>query len=217
MKNILIITAFLAFLPFIGCNKPEVIPAPSERIELKQHFIGTINGTQVEWTKNVDGYKNITASEYEIDTALYIFHWKYYAGMASEADPKTVRIGIGSLQHDPNVRADPSIESFKNFVAKFGDPNTAPGFSDNASDGFEVQYVDPAGSRQKSDETNPGTYTFTNLQYKEDQNGEYMTFVCKFSATVYDKRRDTAKMIDTIHKLSVIQDATFTGYFKRVK
>jgi hypothetical protein len=217
MKKILVIAAIFAFLPFIGCKKPEVIPIPSEKIELKQKFIGTINGTQVEWTKNVNGYRNITASEYVVDTAVYIFYWKYYAGMGSELDPKTVRIGIGSLQHDPNVRADPSIESFKNFVARFGDAATAPGFSDNAFDGFEVQYVDPSGSRQKSEASDPGTYAFSNLQYKEDKNGEYMTFVCKFSATLYDRRRDTVNMVDTVYKASTIQDATFTGYFKRAK
>ena len=218
MKKLPLIAAILAFLPFIGCKEPEVIPTPpDDKVVLKEHFVGSINGTTVEWTKNVNGYRNLTNSSYIIDPDNYKFYWKYYAGMASDSDPKTVRIGIGSLLHDPNVSADPGIESFKNFVAKFANPSTAPGFSDNAFDGFEVQYVDPAGSLQKSEEANPGTYTFSNLEYKEDRDGEYMTFVCRFNATVYDKRRDTVNMVDTIHKLSVIQDATFTGYFKRKK
>lgn len=217
MKKILFIAALIAFLPFVSCVKPEIVPTPTQTAELTQHFIGTVNGTQVEWTKNVNGYKNITSSEFVMDSTTNQLFWKYYAGMGSETDPQTVKIGIGSLEHDPNVSADPSIETFKNFVAKFGDPNTAPDFSDNAEDGFQVVYVDASGSVQKSEAADPGTYRFTNLKYKEDQNGEYMTFVCEFSAAVYDKRYDDVTMTDTIFKKSVIQGAKFTGFFRRTQ
>jgi len=215
MNKILAVAALLAFLPFVGCHKPEVIPAPTEALDLKQHFTGTINGTGVEWTENVNGYKVFTENSYILDTANYIFNWRFYSSMQSLADVKSISIGIGSLQHDPSVSADPSISDFKNFVMKFADPNTAPDFSDEALDGFQVIYRDAAGDLLKSDESDPGTYSFSNVQYKEDKDGEYMTFVCTFSAPLYDYRLDTATNMDTVYKYALIENAKFTGYFKR--
>lgn len=217
MRKIHTIAAFLAFLPFVSCVEPEVIPAPTPQLNMKEHFIGTINGSQIEWTKNVNGYRIRPENDFLLDTVNYDFGWRFYTGMGSETDPKTVKIGIGALEHDPNVQADPSIESFKNFVMQFADPATAPPFSTNAAAGFEVQYRDASGELLKSVETNPGTYAFSNIQYKEDQNGEYMTFVCDFSATVFSFRRDTATNMDTIYKQAEITNARLSGYFRRTK
>ncbi|MCT4560927.1 MAG: hypothetical protein N4A41_06075 [Crocinitomicaceae bacterium] len=215
MKKLPIIAATLAFLPFVACNKPEVVPTPTEKAELNTHFIGTINGTQIEWTKNVSGYANYSSLEYYLDTNTNVYYYKYYGGMKSDTDPKMVRVGLGSFIADPTVQAAPSIEKFKSFIQSYADPNTAPEFKNNAFFGFEVQYRDAAGDLFKSDTTVPGSYVMKDLKYSEDVNGDYMSYTCEFEATVFHKRRDTVNNIDTINKMAVIQNAVLKGWFRR--
>lgn len=215
MKKIPVIAAILAFLPFVACHKPEVVPTPAQKATLNVHFQGIINGTDVEWTKNVNGYKMVPTHETSPNATPGLVDWKYYAGIESDADPTAIRIGLGSMLHDPTVSPEPSQASFEAFIRSFGDPATAPGYSDKAEDGFELQYVDQAGDLFRSEEATPGTYSFSTIEAKKDDNGDYIQFTCAFDAVVFHRRHDNVNNIDTINKTAVIQNAVFTGWFKR--
>ena len=57
MKTLKIFSLFLALsLIFSSCIEHEVIPAPVNTVDLNAAFIGFVNGTQVEFTQNVNGY-----------------------------------------------------------------------------------------------------------------------------------------------------------------
>ena len=55
MKKVIALFAFGSVF-LAGCPKHEIIPAPTPKVELESHFIGIVNGTQIELTQNVDGY-----------------------------------------------------------------------------------------------------------------------------------------------------------------
>ena len=52
-------TIFLGFM-MNSCIKHEVIPPPIATVDLNSSFEAVINGTDVEWTQNVEGYKSYT-------------------------------------------------------------------------------------------------------------------------------------------------------------
>lgn len=215
MRKLPIIAATLAFLPFVACNKPEVVPPPSEKATLNSHFIGTINGTQIEWTKNVNSYANYSSLEFYLDTNTNVHNYRYYGGMSSSIDPKMIRVGFGSFISDPNVQASPSIETFKSFLMTFADPNTAPDFAENAVGGFEIQYRDAAGDIFRTvDSSTTNSYLVKDLKYSEDVNGDYMSYTCEFSGVLYHTRKDTNN-VDTINKIAIIQNAALKGWLKR--
>ncbi len=208
MRKISILAAILAFTPFISCNKAEVIPAPATQIELKVHFQGTFNGTGFEWTKNVNGFAHIAAIESSVDPGNGLTRLRYYSGMNSTSDSHSIKIGIGSLQHDSKVSEYPTLSTFESFVGTFEGPG-APGFSDGAQSGFEILYTDAAGDVFRSEQATQGNYTFTDVVTKQDTEGDYIQFTCNFDGILYHRR------MDTINKMVNVQNAVLTGWFKR--
>ena len=47
---------FLVILFSSSCIEHEVIPPPVNTVDLNCYFVGFVNGTQVEFTQNVQGY-----------------------------------------------------------------------------------------------------------------------------------------------------------------
>lgn len=216
MKKLPIIAALLAFLPFVACNKPEIVPAPTEKASLTTHFLGTINGTQIEWTKNVNGYTNTSSLENFYDSVAQAYNFVYYGGMASSSDPKQIRLGFGSFQADPKVQTSPSIATFKDFIMSFGDPATAPDFANGAIGGFEIQYVDAAGILFRTIDTSTvNDYTVTDIKFSEDEKGDYMSYTCAFNATLYYIVRNKANDADSVAKTAVISNAVMKGWLTR--
>ena len=63
---------FFTLLLFVGllfsaCIEHEVIPAPETTVDLNAAFIGFVNGTQVEFTQNVNGYGAIAINAEDIN------------------------------------------------------------------------------------------------------------------------------------------------------
>ena len=57
MKTKGIYTFFFLFVLFTtSCIEHEVIPPPVNTVDLNCYFVGFVNGTQVEFTQNVQGY-----------------------------------------------------------------------------------------------------------------------------------------------------------------
>ena len=64
-----------AGLLFSACIDHEVIPAPENTVDLNSAFVGYVNGTQVEFTQNVNGYGAIACCR---RTASTNFIWRKF-------------------------------------------------------------------------------------------------------------------------------------------
>ena len=73
MTRLPIIAAILVGMAFTGCQKAEVIPTPAEKADLKVHFEGIINGNDIEWTKNVNGFFHEPVSNIMVDEGTECF------------------------------------------------------------------------------------------------------------------------------------------------
>jgi hypothetical protein len=226
MKKILVSALLLSVLPFVGCNKAEVIPAPDNKADLKIHFQGVINGSDVEWTKNVEGYaadarKWITTYD-DPSSGMQMNRLAYVCGMRSDSKYSSISIALGSLQQDATLGTSPNATTFHTFMdaflAPYAPPSTtvAPPYSDSAIMGFEVRYVDEQNRLFRSDETTPGTVSFSNYVDKEDNSGEYRQFDVTFSCQVKHWGKTVLlPPTDSVLSTAYIQNAVLTGYFKR--
>jgi hypothetical protein len=219
MKKIIIAAFLLSALPFVGCNKAEVIPTPTNSADLKIHFEGIINGSDVEWTKNVLKYAAVPSDSLrpylDAMTGISYLNLSYYCSMKSSSEVSSIAIGLGALQQDPTLGTRPNAITFKKFLDSLAVPGAAS-YSDTTKAGFEVRYVDAQGRLFRSDETVPGLVNFSELVEKEDDNGAYMQFKCEFSCVVkHWGKTVTLPKIDSVYATANIQNATFIGYFKR--
>lgn len=212
MKKIFVIALIFSGLMLVQCKKPESIPAPSSSADLKLHFEGIINGSDVEWTKNVEGYKGVSRLQLTDQIGTNLKDLAYYFGMFSDAKNSYVEIGIGSLPQDPNLGTRPTITTMRNFL----DNNMLPNYSDTARAGFEVLYKDELGRFYRSDETAPGTIEYSDFVEKEDNNGQYIQFKATFSCIVkHWGKTVTTPLMDSVHATAAIQNATLIGYYTR--
>jgi hypothetical protein len=209
----------LSILPFVGCNKAEVIPAPTNSADLKIHFEGIINGSDVEWTKNVLKYKaeatSIATPYFDQMTGINYLNLAYYCNMKSSSEVSWIGIGLGSLQQDPTLGTRPNATTFRAFMDANSDP-LMPVYSDTAKAGFEVRYTDANGNLFRSDETIPGFVLFSELEEKQDDAGDYIQFKCEFSCVVKNWRPSKLDpLVDSVYATATIQNAVLNGYFKR--
>lgn len=211
MKKAFIFSVIFAGVTFLGCKKPETIPAPSTSADLKIHFQGVINGSDVEWTKNVNGYKAISRKILD-PQPMNLYNLSYYCGMFSNSKVSSIEIGLGSLVQDATLGTSPNMTTFRAFM----DNNMNPLYSDEAVAGFEVRYTNENGQLFVSDETNPGLVEFLDYEEKEDNAGEYIQFTAKFTCLVkHWGTTVTLPIQDSVLATATIQNAILTGYFTR--
>lgn len=207
MKKTILLLALGSFL-FTGCPKHEVIPAPVPHVELYSEFLGTINGTNVELTQNVNGYYNEALKTKVILTSPTPSYAIYSAEMKSSQSLVAIKVNLGSVYFDAAVADDPTLEVWTSFFEANDDPDDPP-YTAGAMDGFEVVYRDGTGAVWTADLTAPGnTVKFTNVVQESDGTGDYVKFLCTFDCTV------TRTVGPNTYTL-LIEDAQFTGYFKR--
>ncbi|MDG1347273.1 MAG: hypothetical protein P8M61_09235 [Crocinitomicaceae bacterium] len=212
MKKIFLITLIFSGLMLVQCKKPESIPAPSNTADLKIHFEGIINGSDVEWTKNVDGYKAVARSQYTPQLTGNLLDLAYYCGMFSNSKNSSIEIGLGSLPQDPTLGTRPTTTTMRTFM----NANLLPNFSDTARAGFEILYTDENGRLFRSDETAPGFIEFMDLEEKEDNGGQYIQFKATFSGVVrHWGKTITTPLMDSVLATATIQNATLIGYYTR--
>lgn len=213
MKNIrkYALLAFAA-LAFASCNKREIIPAPTPRVELKNHFIGTINSTDVELTENVNGFTGTSdvtmiVSPNAIDSAVY------QSEFSSNSSLQSIKILHGSVLFEAASSSKPSLAYFKSFYTS----NTQPDFSNEGKAGLAIEYRDAAGKVWKTREQNTTpieTSQYVYLEQKTDVSGDYMLFRLNFNTVVYRDQYDAAT--ETTTELALpITNATYTGWYKR--
>lgn len=187
-----------------GCPKHEIIPAPVPKVELSAHFIGTINGTPVEWTQNVDGFFLEATKTKIIVPSPALSSAVYYADFKTDQSPVSLKLALGSIQWDASLANDPSLTEFNNFF--LGTQN--PTYSAGAAAGFEVIYRDGFGNIWTSDETDPGTVTFSNIEQESDATGDYSKFTCEFDCILH-------RTVGPNEYTLAIENAVYSGWFKR--
>ena len=210
MKNIKIVSIALlsGILLFGSCMKHEIIPAPSKKVDLYCYFQGTINGTDIKWTQNVNGYTCYTSKTKIIVPSPDLSSAIYYAKMGSSSKTQFVKLGLGSVAWDAYAADVPTLTLFNDFYKIMVNPP----YSDGALAGFEVTYRDAQGiewvSHQNS--VNFQSVAFSDIVQESDVDGDYSKFKCLFDCYVYYQNPVT-----TAWDSLPINNAQFTGWFKR--
>lgn len=189
-----------------GCPEHEIIPAPTPEAELNAHFMGTINGTDIELTQNVDGYYLEATNNKQLNPSPTPSKARYNANFKSEQSLVSISISLGSVIWDASISSDPTLSLFNSFFTS----NLTPAFSLDADAGFEVVYRDGFGNVWESDAGSaaPQDVVFSNIVQESDASGDYSKFTCTFNCTVY---RTVGP--DTFSLL--IEDAVYEGWFQR--
>jgi len=210
--------AFLATLLLLissACIEHEVIPPPSNKVDLNASFVGYINGTQVELTQNVNNYLGLALDTQIVNVAPVMSKVIYSFGMASTANPQNISLSFGSLEWDATGSATPTLPMFNDFhMTNSGNPvpfKDVATLATNSINGVQVSYTDNTGKFWISRETDPGqTANFTIIKQASDGNGDYSLFEVTFSCKVWyvDPQTSAEESIQ-------INNAKLRGWFKR--
>lgn len=218
-KSILASTLVIAALA--SCVKHEVIPAPEPKVELVCNFTGTINGTDVEWTQNVDGFflessKSKFVPPTGLSTAIY------YSEIKSTDNLNSIRLNMGELSWDSGVTGDPTLSIFNGFFTANPIPTYTLGAITTGANtaGFEVEYRDANGDVWLTNDTDPNTIEFTEIVQESDKTGDYSKFVANFNCTAYHTFMYIDNLIsppDTTYvtESRAINNGVFRGWYKR--
>jgi len=211
--------AFLAsLLLFIGsaCIEHEVIPAPSNKVDLNASFAATFNGTQVEFTQNVDKYLGFALDTQVINSAPILSRQIFVSGMSSTNNLQSLTLTFGGLEWDATGNSAPTLPMFNDFHMSNSD--TPIPFKDmaslvaNSADGVQVTYTDNTGKVWISRENEPlgQIANFTILKQASDASGDYSLFEVNFSCVVWYVDSQTG-----VEESLSIANAKFRGWFKR--
>jgi hypothetical protein len=196
----------------LGCVKHEVVPVPIDSVKLKPHFTATINGTDVEFTDDVDGFNGTDSQDLNILSGTSDkSSVKYYCDMNSNLISTSIKVGIGKILFDASAVDRPTLNEFNDFfTAKL---STDVYYSDNAEDGLVVIYRDAFGNTwtSKQNSINTQMVDFTKVTNQSDDTGDYSLFSVDFSCHVYRTVKVSPLEIDSLR----IDNATFEGWFKR--
>ncbi len=210
MKNLKFKVAALFSVGLLlgSCIEHEVIPAPVPTVDLKCSFVGTINGTGVEWTQNVQGYNCFTDKTKYLVSSPQLSSAVYYSEMSSTQTLVSIKVGMGSVMWDAASVADPTLPIFNGYFQS----NLTPDYSNNASNGIEIQYRDPQGKiwASKDNSVNLQTAVFSNIKQESDATGDYSMYTLNFECYVY--HYDIG--LDELDSLR-IQNAVLKAWFKR--
>jgi hypothetical protein len=223
MKLKSILAASLVIAALASCVKHEVIPAPEPKVELVCNFTGTINGTDVEWTQNVDGFF-LESSKSKIVPASGLSSAIYYSEIKSTDFLNAMRLNIGEMLWDANVTSDPTLSIFNGFLTANPIPTYTLGaiLSPANTAGFEVSYRDANGDVWLTKDTDPNTIEFTNIVQESDKTGDYSKFVANFDCTVYHTFEIITPSVppavgDTVwvEQSLPVANGVFKGWYKR--
>ena len=191
-----------------SCIEPEIIPAPTPKAELNCHFSGTINGTAIDLTENVNGYGMTTTKAKILLPSPALSSAVYYSEMSSLESAVYVKLGLGSITWDAAGSTDPSISVFNAFFSS----NISPVFSNNAQNGLEVTFRDVSGNIwvSKTPNVNAQNALFSSITQESDASGDYSKFTCNFNCYVYRVNPQTSTL-DSLR----IQNGKLTGWFQR--
>jgi hypothetical protein len=218
-KSILASTLVIAALA--SCVKHEIIPAPEPKVELVCQFIGSIDGTDVEWNQNVSGFY-LESSKSKIVPPSGLSAAVYYSEIKSSENLSAMRLNIGQMKWDANVTSDPDLNVFNSFFAQYTIPTYTLGavLTPTNTAGFEVAFRDGNGDIWTTKDTDPNTIEFSNIVQESDKTGDYSKFIANFDCVVYH----TFMYIDNIvsppdttyvEEALPITNGVFKGWYKK--
>ena len=210
--------AFLATLILLissACIEHEIIPPPSNKVDLNSSFVGYVNGTQVELTQNVNNYLGFALDSQIVNTAPILSKVIYVSGMASMSNAQSITLSFGSLEFDATGSATPTLPMFNDFhMTNSGNPvpfKDMTTLATNNVNGVQVVYTDNTGKSWISRESDPGqTANFTILKQASDGTGDYSLYEATFSCKVWYVDPQTS-----VEESIQITNAKLRGWFKR--
>ncbi len=198
-----------------SCVKHEVVPAPVNTVDLNASLNCYVNGTQVEFTQNVNGYKALAGKDVYVYASPILSKVIYSSSISSAYSSQALKISFGALDWDASANATPTLTMFNDYhssnsqvVVPFKDYSNLVNFN---VDGIQVEYTDKNGIIWKSKESDPNqSATFTVLKQASDNTGDYSLFECTFSCKVwaYDIQLQQEIPID-------INNVVFKAWFKK--
>lgn len=192
-----------------SCNKREIIPPPERKVELKNHFIGKINGSDIELTLNVNGYSGTSGVDLIINAST-LDSAVYYSSFKSTQTPQAITVGHGSLIFDWGASERPTLATFESFY--MSGLNLTPVLSGSGLNGFMVTYTDGTGKEFKSNTV--GNVTYATMAIESDSSGDYAKFKVGFDAEVSRTYFDVDAGMDVTDYI-MITNAVYTGWYKR--
>ena len=200
-------------LLFSACIDHEVIPAPENTVDLNSAFVGYVNGTQVEFTQNVNGYGAVAMNAEDINPSPTPSHMTYGSKIKSNSSAynQAIRVKFGTLDWDVSQNSYPTVSMFNDWLNVWA--NTPVSFSDQGLNGIEIEYTDNSVDANKwvSRESDPGqTATFVIKKQESDNTGDYSLFECTFSCLVW--RYNTQTELDESVN---IENGKITSWFKK--
>lgn len=210
MKILINSLAVLSFgIILFSCNKREIIPAPEKKVELKNHFYGKINGSDLELTQNVNGYigssgVDLIINSSTLDSAIY------HSVFSSPNTSQAVSVGHGSIVFDANASDRPSIGTFESFYQS--GLNLAPMFFPAGLKGFAFTFTDGSAREWKSKDF--GTANYSKMAIESDASGDYAKFKVNFETKVYHTHLNIVTQLLETDSMTVT-DAIYTGWYKR--
>jgi hypothetical protein len=175
-----------------SCIEHEVIPPPTNTLDLNATFVGYVNGTQIEFTQNVLNYKGYSDKKTAIYASPALSKMLFISEMKSVTDQRAVRLTFGSLDWDASANSTPTLTMFNDFHTStsgidlpFRDEATLLDVA-NTIDGIQIEYTDQAGLVWISKQSDPGQIAkFTVLDQATDKTGDYSLFEVTFSCKVW--------------------------------
>jgi len=196
-------------LIFSSCIEHEIIPAPETTVDLNAAFIGFVNGTQVEFTQNVNGYGAIAMNAEDINPSPTPSHMTYGSKIKSIYNDQAIRVKFGTLDWDVSQNSYPTVSMFNDWLNTWS--NTPVSFSDQGLSGIEIEYTDNNGVSWVSRESDPGqTATFVIKKQESDNTGDYSLFECTFSCLVWRINPQT-----NLDESVIIENGKITSWFKK--
>lgn len=193
MKIVSIYFSILLVLSSLSsCIEHEVVPPPTNTIDLNATFVGYVNGTQLEFTQNVLNYKGYSEKYSAIYASPALSKMLFISEMKSLTDQRSVRLSFGSLDWDASANTTPTLNMFNDFHTSksgidlpFRDFATLVDVS-NTIDGIQIEYIDQEGLVWITKQSDPGqTAKFTVLDQASDNTGSYSLFEVTFSCKVW--------------------------------
>lgn len=175
-----------------SCIEHEVIPPPTNTLDLNATFVGYVNGTQVEFTQNVLNYKGYSDKYMAIYASPLLSKMLFISEMKSLTDQRAIRLTFGSLDWDASANSTPTLTMFNDFHTSSSGINLP--FQDwanlidvaNTVDGVQIEYTDQAGLVWISRASDPGQVAkFTVIDQATDKTGDYSLFEVTFSCKVW--------------------------------
>ena len=196
-----------------SCIKHEVIPPPSNKVDLNCTFQGFVNGTNAEYTQNVLGYNCFNDNLFYNNPSPTLSNCLYTSEISSLQQNQKIKITFGPMQWDAGVSAIPTLTLFNDFHSSNSGvqvPLMDIGNMTGANPGVQIEYWDANGDRWETSTADaPGFVSFTTLNQASDNSGDYSLFECNFSVTVFRQDPNQGLLNMTLN------NCKFRGWFKR--